>query len=406
MTAHPYAQTEIRPDVDLADGTFYANRPGARAAYRWMRAHEPIFRDRNGLIGFASHAAVIEAERTPGIFSSAAGMRPDQEPNPNMINMDDPGHLLRRKLINSGFTRKRVQDKTDAINELCDTLIDAVCERGECDLVRDLAAPLPMAVIGDLLGVLPKDRGQLLEWSDDMVKGLSSVITDDVLQSMIQSFSAYWAFIHQMMAERRANPQDDLVSALVHAEIDGQRFTDEELAHEILLILIGGDETTRHSLSGGIEQLLRNREQWEALKDDPSLGAGAVEEMLRWTSPVKNMNRTVTADVDFHGTELQAGQKCLLLFESANFDETVFDDPDTFNIWRTPNNHVAFGFGTHFCLGNQLARLELRAMTQRLLQRLPDLRLADDRALVLRPANFVSGLEAMPVVFTPTRPIG
>jgi cholest-4-en-3-one 26-monooxygenase len=406
MTAHLQPHTEIRPDVDLADGTFYANRPGARAAYRWMRANEPIFRDRNGLIGFAGHAAVIEAERAPDIFSSAAGMRPDQEPNPNMINMDDPGHLLRRKLINSGFTRKRVQDKTGAINELCDALIDAVCERGECDLVRDLAAPLPMAVIGDLLGVLPEDRGQLLEWSDDMVKGLSSIITDEVLQSMIQSFSAYWAFIHQMMAERRANPQDDLVSALVHAEIEGQRFTDEELAHEILLILIGGDETTRHTLSGGIEQLLRNREQWEALKDDPSLGAGAVEEMLRWTSPVKNMNRTVTGDVDFHGAELQAGQKCLLLFESANFDETVFDDPDTFNIWRTPNNHVAFGFGTHFCLGNQLARLELSAMTQRLLERLPDLRLADDRALVLRPANFVSGLEAMPVVFTPTRPIG
>jgi cytochrome P450 family 142 subfamily A polypeptide 1 len=197
------------------------------------------------------------------------------------------------------------------------------------------------------------------------------------------------------------------VSALVHAEIDGQRFTDEELAHEILLILIGGDETTRHTLSGGTEQLLRHREQWDALIKDPTLIGCAVEEMLRWTSPVKNMNRTVTSDVDFHGAELQAGQKCLLLFESANFDETVFASPDVFDIRRAPNNHVAFGFGTHFCLGNQLARLELSAMTRKLGERLPDLRLAkDDADLPLRPANFVSGFEAMPVVFSPTPPLG
>jgi cytochrome P450 family 142 subfamily A polypeptide 1 len=407
MTLHLANPVDTRPDIDLLDGAFYADRHGAREVYRWMRAHETVFRDSNGLVGIASHAAVVEAERRPDVFSSAGGMRPDQDPNPNMINMDDPGHLLRRKLINSGFTRKRVQDKLGAINELCDALIDAVCERGECDFVRDLAAPLPMAVIGDMLGVLPEDRGDLLKWSDDMVSALTSTITDELLQTLVASFTAYWAFIHDMMADRRAQPQDDLVSALVHAEIDGQRFTDEELAHEILLILIGGDETTRHTLSGGTEQLLRHREQWDALIKDPTLIGCAVEEMLRWTSPVKNMNRTVTSDVDFHGAELQAGQKCLLLFESANFDETVFASPDVFDIRRAPNNHVAFGFGTHFCLGNQLARLELSAMTRKLGERLPDLRLAkDDADLPLRPANFVSGFEAMPVVFSPTPPLG
>jgi cholest-4-en-3-one 26-monooxygenase len=406
MTLHLATEISTKPDIDFLDGTFYANRPGARGAYRWMRTNEPVFRDRNGLIGIASHGAVIEAERRPEVFSNAAGMRPDQDPNPNMVNMDDPGHLLRRKLINSGFTRKRVQDRAHAIDDLCDALIDAVCERGECDFVRDLAAPLPMAVIGDMLGVLPEERSQLLKWSDDMVSGLSSTVTDDVIQTLMESFTAYWSFIHEMMADRRAQPQDDLVSALVHAEIDGQRFTDEELAHEILLILIGGDETTRHTLSGGTEQLLRNREQWDDLAKDPTLYASAIEEMLRWTSPVKNMNRTVTSDVDFHGVELSAGQKCLLLFESANFDEAVFAEPDVFDIRRTPNNHVAFGFGTHFCLGNQLARLELSAMTRRLTDRLPDLRLADEGELPLRPANFVSGFEEMPVVFTPTRPLG
>ena len=405
MTSPLTAQVHTRPDLDLMDGTFYADRSGARSACRWMRANEPVFRDRNGLVGLASHAAVVEAERNPETFSSAGGMRPDQEPNPNMINMDDPGHLLRRKLINSGFTRKRVQDKAAAIEELCDTLIDAVAERGECDFVRDIAAPLPMAVIGDMLGVLPQDRDRLLEWSDDMVGALSSTITEEIIQRTVQSFTAYWTFIHEMMADRRASPQDDLVSVLVHAEVDGQRFTDEELAHEILLILIGGDETTRHTLSGGTEQALRNRDIWEALKRNSALLPGAVEEMLRWTSPVKNMNRTVTADIDFQGTRLEAGQKCLLLFESANFDENVFTNADTFDIRRNPNNHVAFGFGTHFCLGNQLARLELSIMSRKLLQRLPDLRLADGAEMPLRAANFVSGLESMPVMFSPTRPL-
>jgi cytochrome P450 family 142 subfamily A polypeptide 1 len=406
MTLHLAGLPNTRPDVDLLDGSFYADRGGARDAYHWMRENEPVFRDRNGLVGIASHAGVIEAERRPTVFSSAGGMRPDQEPNPNMINMDDPGHLMRRKLINSGFTRKRVQDKADSINDLCDVLIDAICERGECDFVRDLAAPLPMAVIGDMLGVLPGDRNDLLKWSDDMVSALTSTVTDELVAKVVESFTAYWAFIHDMMADRRARPQDDLVSALVHAEIDGRRFTDEELAHEILLILIGGDETTRHTLSGGTEQLLRHREQWTTVVEDPTLIACAVEEMLRWTSPVKNMNRTATSDVDFHGAGIRAGQKCLLLFESANFDEAVFADPDVFDFRRTPNNHVAFGFGTHFCLGNQLARLELSAMTRRLGERLPDLRLADDASLPLRPANFVSGFEAMPVVFTPTPPLG
>ena len=162
------------------------------------------------------------------------------------------------------------------------------------------------------------------------------------------------------------------------------------------------DETTRHTLSGGTEQLLRHRDQWEALVAQPDLLPGAIEEMLRWTSPVKNMCRTLTADTEFHGTSLKAGEKIMLMFESANFDESVFGDPENFRIDRNPNSHLAFGFGTHFCLGNQLARLELKIMLTKVLSRLPDLRLADDTALPLRPANFVSGLESMPVVFTPT----
>jgi cytochrome P450 family 142 subfamily A polypeptide 1 len=394
-----------KPDIDLTDGTFYADRSASRAAYEWMRQNEPVFRDRNGLAAAATYAAVIEAERNPELFSNAGGIRPDQGPLPMMIDMDDPAHLLRRKLVNAGFTRKRLKVQSDSIGSLCDWLIDQVCERGECDMVNDLAAPLPMAVIGDMLGVLPDEREMFLKWSDDLMVGLSSTVSEADMQVTMDAFVAYNDYTRNKIEQRRAEPTEDLISVLVHAEVDGERLSDDDILQETLLILVGGDETTRHTISGGTEQLIRNREQWELLQNNPELLPGAVEEMLRWTSPLKNMARTVTADTEFHGASLEQGEKMLLLFESANFDEAVFDDPNTFNIQRDPNSHLAFGFGTHFCLGNQLARIELINMTRRVLQRLPDLRLADDAELPLRPANFVSGLERMPVVFTASKPL-
>ncbi len=399
--------TTTIPDIDLADGNFYADRRASREAYRWMRANQPVFRDRNGLAGATTYQAIIDAERNSELFSNTGGIRPDQPGMPYMIDMDDPAHLMRRKLVNAGFTRKRVQEKEPSIARLCDTLIDAVCEQGQCDFVRDIAAPLPMAVIGDMLGVLPEERSMLLKWSDDLVTGLSSHIdpTGPEFQTVMNAFAAYTEFTMGIIAERRAKPTDDLFSILVNSEVEGQRMSDDEIVMETLLILIGGDETTRHTLSGGTEQVLRHRDQWDALVGDRSLLPGAIEEMLRWTSPVKNMCRTLTADTEFHGTSLRAGEKIMLLFESANFDESVFDEPEQFDIRRDPNSHLAFGFGTHFCLGNQLARLELRLMTDRILERLPDLCLAADHdVLPLRPANFVSGLESMPVTFTPTAP--
>ncbi|TGD84077.1 cytochrome P450 [Mycolicibacterium sp. CH28] len=393
-----------KPDVDLTDGRFYADG-AAREVYRWMRANEPVFRDRNGLAAAATYQAVIDAERDPETFSNTGGIRPDQPGMPYMIDMDDPGHLLRRKLVNAGFTRKRVMDKVAGIDTLCDTLIDAVCERGECDFVRDIAAPLPMAVIGDMLGVLPEERATLLKWSDDLVCGLNSAADAETLQAVMDAFAGYSAYATETIAKRRSEPTDDLFSILVNSEVEGQRMTDDEIIFETLLILIGGDETTRHTLSGGTEQLLRHNDQWRQLVADQSLLPGAIEEMLRWTSPVKNMARTVLRDVEFHGTSLHEGEKMLLMFEAANFDESVFGDPEDFRIDRNPNSHMAFGFGTHFCLGNQLARLELNTMVRKLLERLPDLRLADDTALPLRPANFVSGLEQMPVIFSPAKPV-
>ncbi|GIU90065.1 MAG: hypothetical protein KatS3mg010_1164 [Acidimicrobiia bacterium] len=196
------------------------------------------------------------------------------------------------------------------------------------------------------------------------------------------------------------------MSILVHAEVDGDRLSPDEVLHESLLILVGGDETTRHVVSGGMEQLLLHPDQYERLRDDPSAIPTAVEEMLRWVSPIKNMCRTVTRDTELMGQRLYAGQKCMLLYESANRDAAKFVDPERFDSSRQPNEHVAFGFGTHYCLGQALARLELRVMFEQLLARLPDIELAaDPRDLPRRRANFISGLESMPVRFSPSAPL-
>jgi len=390
--------------IDLLDGRPYSGDLGdVRETYAWMRANEPVYFDEvNGVWGFASYDAVRQASVDKATFSNAGGIRPDSGPMPMMIDMDDPDHFKRRKLVSSGFTPRRVRDQADGLVAVCDSLIDAVCERGECDFVADLAMPLPMAVIGDMLGVDPSDRDQLLEWSDDMVSAQGGNVTDEMLMAAGEAFVAYNTHAASVIEQRRAEPTDDLVSILVHAEVDGDRLSDDEIMQESLLILVGGDETSRHVLSGGMEQLLLHPDQRRRLVDDPSRIPTAVEEMLRWVSPLKNMCRTMTTDVEFLGAELKAGQKAMLLYEAANFDETKFDHPELFDIGRTPNDHLAFGIGSHFCLGNSLARIEMITMFERLLERLPDMTLASEGPLPRRPATFVSGITSMPVRFTPT----
>jgi cytochrome P450 family 142 subfamily A polypeptide 1 len=402
------ADHPTHPDIDLLDGHFYGNDP--HPLFTWMRANAPVYFDAaNGVWGITRYADLKAAAADPATFSNAEGIRPDNGPLPMMIDMDDPAHLRRRKLVNKGFTPRRVRESEDRIRLVCDSIIDAVCEQGSCDLVRDVAAPLPMIMIGDALGVAPDDRDDLLRWSDDMVSGLSGVSSsDEAMVRAANAFSDYETYSGRVIADRRAqSPEqrgDDLMSILVHADVDGDRLDDPELVMESLLILIGGDETTRHVISGGMHQLLVNPGEHERLVADPSLMPTAVEEMLRWVSPIRNMARVVTHDLTFGGQPLRAGQKVMLFYPSANRDEEVFADPFRFDVGRTPNDHVAFGFGTHFCLGASLARLEISVMVERILDRLPGLALAGDTPL--RPANFISGFETMPVTFTPTAKVG
>jgi cytochrome P450 family 142 subfamily A polypeptide 1 len=310
---------------------------------------------------------------------------------PWMIDMDGAMHHKRRKLASSGFTPRRVREGETRIVAICDDLIDTAIRNGECDLVRDLAAPLPLIVIGDMLGIPPEDRNDLLRWSDDLLGSLSG--DPEHLAAAATAFGEFSDYARRAIDVRRSAPQNDLITVLVHAEIDGDRLTEDEIVMESLLLLVGGDETTRHVISGGMLQLLSEPAQLNKLRADVSLLPGAVEEMLRWVSPIKNMNRTITHDIEVAGQMLHAGDQVQLLYESANFDETHFDQPETFEITREPNDHVAFGFGAHYCLGASLARQEVRVMVERLLHRTPALHLAGDP----RRSPFFDVVEEMPV---------
>ena len=391
--------------IGLTDGTFYGGDPFP--AFAWMREHAPAYFDQSsGVWGITRYADIKDISKDPDTFSNAGGIRPDSDALPMMIDTDAPEHVRRRRLVSEGFTPRRIKESEEGIRNICDAIIDRVCEVGSADFVRDIAAPLPMIVIGNMLGVAPEDRADLLRWSDDMLKALGSP-DPGAMDTAALAAMEYADYITAVAEQRRKDSQSgDLIGTLVHAEIDGDRLDEASIIYESLLILIGGDETTRHVISGGMFELLRHPEQLRSLRADRTLMSSAVEEMLRWVTPIKNMARQMTRDVEFQGETLQKGEKLLLLYPSGNRDERVFAEPEQFDITRSPNDHMAFGFGSHFCLGNRLARMELSVMFDRLLDRLPDLALADPGEPPKRAANFVSGYETMPVVFTPTAPTG
>jgi cholest-4-en-3-one 26-monooxygenase len=393
MPNHP-----ANPDIHLLDGRFYAGDPHRH--FDWMREHAPLYWDEASLLwGVTRHSDVMQLSKRPDVFCSSGSSRPDSPPIPSMINLDDPAHRQRRALVSKGFTPRRVADHEPKIRAICRDLIARAADKGRFDFVRDIAAPLPMAVIGDLLGVATEDHDMLLRWSEDMLGGLSASAGPEAYEATARAFEEYSAYHNQIVADRRARPpQDDLMSALVYAEIDGERLDDNALLQEALLILIGGDETTRHVISGGMHALLSEPEQLARLAAEPRCIPVAVEEMLRWVTPIQNMNRTATQDVTLHGETIRAGDKVLLLYPAANRDATVFNEPHRFDAGREPNPHVAFGgYGAHFCLGASLGRLELRVMFEELTRLLPNLELVSDAPPRRRASNFIVGIEELPV---------
>ena len=391
-------------DIDLLDGRFYAG--DVHTHYDWLRAHAPVYYDaKNDVWALSTYEHVTFASKHPELFCSKRGMRPHMEDPivPSMINMDDPEHKLRRSIVNRGFTPRRVSDSEAKIRQVCTELINRVCEQGTCEFVTQVAAPLPMVLIGDMLGVPPEDRDQLLDWSDDLLALTTSTFTPEMEAKSQKARMDYAMYTAKVVAERRANPgRDDLISLLSHADIGGDSLDDAALVHESMLILIGGDETTRHVITGGLHALIQHPEQRRILVEDPSKIEQGVEELLHWVSPIHNMARTTTRDVQIGGEAIPAGSSVLLLYASANRDEAAFADPHVLDVTRTPNRHVAFGGnGPHFCLGAALARLELKVMFEELLRRLPDITLAEDASPPMRNSNFITGIERMPVRFTP-----
>jgi len=383
-------------DIRLLDGEFWAREPYAELA--WLREHEPVFWDEAGSVwGVSRYEDVLAVSRDPKTFCNGGGNRPDAPAFPFMINLDDPVHRQRRNLVNKGFTVRRVLEREPRIRAISADLLDKARARGEFDFVMDVAAWLPLIVIGDMLGVEPEHYDNLLRWSDDMIRG--SGTTDPIVFERAEAaFSGFLAHAYGVLHDRRSKPlQHDLFSILAHAEIDGERLDDADIVAEALLILIGGDETTRHVLTGGMSELLAKPEDWRWLGDNPAGVSTAVEEMLRWVTPIKNMNRTLVRDTELRGKKLREGDKLLLLYPAANRDPAVFHDPETFDIRRRPNEHLAFGFGAHYCLGASLARLELNIFFEEATQRLRDIRPVSALAPPRRPSNFISGIEHLPV---------
>jgi len=382
--------------ANLLDRDFYAGDPYPALAR--LRATEPVYRDDNGMWGLLLHEDVAWAERHPALLSSAPGSRPRSFPQPSMIDSDDPLHKRRRGLVDKGFHPRPIAAEEERIRAITCRLIEAVAPDGGCDLVKDLAAPLPMIVIAQMLGVADQDHQLLQHWSDVMISGADG--PENATPDVLKAYADYVAYMDAIIADRTRSPRDDLISVLVHAEPGGEYLTRDEIIGEALLILIGGNETTRNAISGGFEQLMREPDQMRALTADTTGSADAAEEFLRWVSPVINMARTATADVTVKDRTIPEGAQVLLMYISANRDERVFDEADRFDVARTPNPHLAFGHSAHFCLGASLARIEIRIMIEEILKAFPRIRPADPDAPVARTrSSFIRGIPSLPVVF-------
>jgi cytochrome P450 family 142 subfamily A polypeptide 1 len=393
--ASPVAERAPAGAIDLLDGDLYAGDPDP--TYAWLRRHAPVYRDEtNHLWGVSRYHDVVAIEKDPETFCSSAGYRPNLPADDSMIGNDDPRHNERRRLVARRFTPKAVAGHEDEVRDIVRGLIDAVADRGRCEVVEDLAAPLPAMVIGRLLGFDDDQWRRVKHWSEaTIVAGGGPRYMAD---SVAEAFGDYCEHAARLMQARRATPTDDVMSRWMEAEAAGVLTADQVLS-EGLLVVDGGAETTRTVITGTVLALIEHPDQYRRLLDDPGLLPVAVEEFIRWVTPILNMRRTATRDTEVAGTVVNAGDELLLMYPSANRDEAVFEAPDRFDVGREPNPHVAFGFGTHFCLGAALARLEVRVMFEELLPRLRDLRLTPGTAPERIPNAFVRGFRSLPVQF-------
>ena len=379
---------------DLLSPAFYADIDGMHDAFRSMRAAGPVWRDeRNALWAVVQHGPLIDTERRAHVFSSSGCYRSRIAPmEEDMIAKDDPAHHAQRALVARRFTPKAVQRLEPAIATVVEDLIDSFVERGELEVVDDLAAPFPARMTAHLLGLGEDNAPAVRSWSERLMR-IDGIADDQALMAdMMGAIMEFAAMIGPIAEDRRTSPRDDLLSIWANGELNGCPIEQNVMVQETGLFISGGAETTRTVIARGLVELSRHLDQWEALAADPSLVPDAVEELIRWVTPLNNFFRTATRDAKIADTDVHAGDRVILCYPSANRDENVFDDPYVFDIRRDPNPHVAFGFGTHFCLGASLARLELRTLLARLTRRITNLRVVT--APDIEPNIFVGAVRS------------
>ncbi len=402
--------TALRPpagrleDVDLLDpDVFVQGVP--HDMFALLRREAPVFRHPGDPPYWAvtRHRDIVAVSRDFATFSSYRRSALINEMDDTgleqnrlmMLNMDPPRHTKLRALVNKGFTPRMTALLTERVRGLCAEIVDAVVERGEFDFVAQVAAELPLQVIAEMLGVPREERRQIYEWSNTMIAGNDPELQSSPEQAQ-EAATQMFLYANELALKRRDGPRSDLVGVLMRAEIDGEQLTEMEFDMFFLLLAVAGNETTRNLVSGGMLALIEHPDQRRRLQADPSLMDTAVEEMLRWVTPVMLFRRTATRDTGIAGQRVAEGDKVVVYYSSANRDEAVFDDPDVFDVGRTPNDHLTFGGGgPHFCLGANLARLEIRLIFEELLRRAPEVEVTGP-VRRLR-SNFINGVKEMPV---------
>jgi cholest-4-en-3-one 26-monooxygenase len=384
--------------------------------FSWLREHAPVYfhpePDGPGFWVITKHADVVTCNRDAGTFSSdqtrggvvlleertTPPTEAEQAGGRLMLEMDPPDHTRYRRLVNRGFTPRMIGQMESHIRELTTGILDRVIPQGQLDFVVDVAAELPLEVIAELIGVPREDRHKIFEWSNNMIGSDDPeyrVSAEEVFQAQVEMF----VYAQQLAEKRRQEAGDDIITALLSAEVDGESLSDMDFNLFFLLLSVAGNETTRNAISHGMNAFLENPDQYALLASDPERYlASATEEILRWASPVMYFRRNATQDFELRGETIKAGDKISMWYVSANRDEEVFEDPFRFDITRDPNLHIAFGGGgPHFCLGAQLARMEIHVLFEELVQRVPRIESlgAPDR---LR-SNFIGGIKHLPVRF-------
>jgi cytochrome P450 family 142 subfamily A polypeptide 1 len=388
------------PRVNVLDPAFYVD---PWEAFRWLRDEAPVYWDPvQKLWAISRYDDIMAVERDGVRYSSFRGSRPhiDLSSDQSMINLDDPDHQAQRSLVARRFTPRAVRGHEDHIRQVVTEILDAVLPLGECEAIEAIASRLPAMMVGELLGYPPELWERVRYWSERvmMLAGQTSAegpphATHPEIISVMQEWTEVTL---ALISERRAEPRNDLISLWTHQE----GWDDKHVLEETVLILDGGAETTRTVIGSMIRELALQPEQRRLLIENPDLlSSTAVEEFIRWVTPVLNMRRTATADHEFHGQTISEGDELLLLYPSANRDARIFTQPDVLDVTRAHNRHVAFGFGTHFCLGAQLARLEIRVMFEEMLRRMPDWELCDPDEPKVIPATFARAYDRVRIRF-------